>query len=69
MTGLVLLTKVAFDRMRAIRDREEGQAAVEYGVLLALILVAALAFIPGVGTAVAGAFSDVVDALGGGGGG
>ncbi len=55
--------------MEAIRGRarelrgEEGQAAVEYGVLLALILVVALAFIPGVGSAVADAFSSVSAAL------
>ena len=47
---------------RGLRE-ESGQAAVEYGVLLALILVAALVFIPGVGTAVANAFSDVSAAL------
>ena len=50
---------------QTLRDREEGQGMVEYGVLLALISVAALAFIPGVGTYVSGAFSDVLTAVGG----
>src|SRR3954452_15887131 len=49
-------------RLNSVRG-ESGQAMVEYGVLLALISVAALAFIPGIGTAVAGAFSDVLDAI------
>jgi Flp pilus assembly pilin Flp len=49
-------------RARDIR-REEGQAAVEYGVLLALILAVAIAFIPGIGTKVADAFSTISAAL------
>jgi pilus assembly protein Flp/PilA len=49
-------------RLMSVRD-EAGQAMVEYGILLALISVAALAFIPGVGTAVSNAFSSVSAAL------
>jgi Flp pilus assembly pilin Flp len=59
---LMLWTTALLGWARELRD-ERGQAAVEYGVLLALILVAALAFIPGVGTKVADAFSDVSSAL------
>ena len=49
-------------RLTSVRD-EAGQAMVEYGVLLALISVAALVFIPGVGDAVSNAFSSVEAAL------
>jgi pilus assembly protein Flp/PilA len=49
-------------RLMSVRD-ETGQAMVEYGILLALISVAALVFIPGVGTAVSNAFSTVSDKL------
>ena len=45
-------------RLMSVRD-EAGQAMVEYGILLALISVAALVFIPGVGDAVSNAFSTV----------
>ena len=41
------------------RAREEGQAAVEYGVLLALILALAIVFIKPVGTKVVDAFSTI----------
>jgi Flp pilus assembly pilin Flp len=46
----------AQDKFRA---REEGQAAVEYGVLLALILALAIVFIKPVGTKVVDAFSTI----------
>jgi Flp pilus assembly pilin Flp len=49
-------------RLMSVRD-EAGQAMVEYGILLALISVAALFFIPGVGDAVSSAFSTVSDKL------
>jgi Flp pilus assembly pilin Flp len=49
--------------VRELRDREDGQAAVEYGVLIALILAVAIAFIPGIGTKVADAFSKVSSSL------
>ena len=45
------------------RDREEGQAAVEYGVLLALILALAIVFIKPVGTKVVDAFSTISENL------
>jgi Flp pilus assembly pilin Flp len=47
-----------------LRDREEGQAAVEYGVLVALIIAVAIATIELVGPGVDGAFNDVVTAAG-----
>jgi pilus assembly protein Flp/PilA len=46
-----------------LRDREEGQAAVEYGVLVALIIAICVTVITTLGTDVQGAFQDVVDAL------
>jgi pilus assembly protein Flp/PilA len=49
--------------------REDGQAAVEYGVLLALILVVSIVVIGTMGGLVQDAFQSVVDALPGGGGG
>jgi pilus assembly protein Flp/PilA len=49
--------------------KEDGQTAVEYGVLLALILAISIGVITAVGLDVQAAFQDVVDALPGGGGG
>ncbi len=50
-------------RGRGLRDREEGQAAVEYGVLVALIIAVCILVITTLGTDVSGAFQSVVDAL------
>ena len=52
-----------FLRVRALLDREEGQAAVEYGVLVALIIALAVVVIGTLGTDVSNAFQSVVDAL------
>ena len=46
-----------------LRD-EQGQAAVEYGVLVALIIAVAIGTIQLVGPGVQGAFQAVVDAAG-----
>ena len=43
--------------------REEGQAAVEYGVLIALIIAVCVTVITTLGTDVSTAFQNVVDAL------
>ena len=55
------------DRLMAILmrvwDREEGQAAVEYGVLVALIIAVCVAIITTLGTDVSSAFQSVVSAL------
>ena len=55
------------DRLMAILmrvwDREEGQAAVEYGVLVALIIAVSVAIIKTLGTDVSDAFQSVVTAL------
>jgi Flp pilus assembly pilin Flp len=42
---------------------ESGQAVVEYGVLLALIVVGALAFIPGLAGAVTAMWQSAHDAI------
>jgi Flp pilus assembly pilin Flp len=42
---------------------EEGQAVVEYAILLAFILVGALVFLPGLQTAVMTMYQGVRDAL------
>jgi pilus assembly protein Flp/PilA len=46
-----------------LRDREDGQAAVEYGVLIALIIAVCVVVIGLLGGQVQAAFQDVVDAL------
>jgi pilus assembly protein Flp/PilA len=46
-----------------LRDREEGQAAVEYGVLVALIIAVAIGAIGLLGGKVNTAFTDVKNAM------
>ena len=54
-------------RMHLSQERhvtdEAGQAVVEYGILLALISVAAIAFLPGVGDAVSTLYQTASDAI------
>ena len=50
-------------RVCGLWDREEGQAAVEYGVLVALIIAICVAVIGTLGSSVSAAFQTVVDAL------
>lgn len=50
-------------RARELRDREEGQAAVEYGVLVALIIAVSVVIIGTLGGDVSDAFQSVVTAL------
>lgn len=59
---LALWIEAVRGRARELRS-DQGQAVVEYGVLLALILVAAIAVIELVGSGVVGTFSQVVSAL------
>ena len=59
--------KERITRWLATFSREEGQAAVEYGVLLALILVVAIVAIGVLGGEVNDAFNAVVDKMPGGG--
>jgi Flp pilus assembly pilin Flp len=47
-----------------LRDREEGQAAVEYGVLVALIIAVCVVAIQTIGGGINDAFNAVVTAAG-----
>lgn len=58
---LTLLTTI----LARTRSEEDGQAMVEYGLILVLISIAALVVLPTVGLDVQGAFQQVEDALGG----
>ena len=57
------LISLILTRMTATRDDDRGATMVEYGLLVALISVVAIAFIITIGDEVATAFSDVADAL------
>jgi len=46
-----------------LRDREEGQALVEYALLLALIAVVSIGILTTLGTSVSSIFSKVNDKL------
>jgi pilus assembly protein Flp/PilA len=47
----------------AARNREDGQAMVEYALILALVSVAAIAVLPGLGTAITNTLTSVTNAL------
>jgi Flp pilus assembly pilin Flp len=51
----------------SIRNREEGQALVEYTLILALVSVVAIGLLTTIGDDIVARLGDVVDALGGGG--
>jgi pilus assembly protein Flp/PilA len=57
-----LLTASAM-RALGLWDREEGQAAVEYGILAALIIAVSITVISTLGTDVSGLFNSAVTAL------
>lgn len=46
-----------------LRNREEGQAAVEYGVLLAVILAVVIGLYATIGTEIKGSLQDIIDKL------
>ena len=46
-------------RMKALREREEGQAMVEYALILALVSVAAVAVLSSIGTRVSVIFQSI----------
>lgn len=50
-------------RFAALRDREEGQTMAEYGVILVLIAVAAVAIIGTLGGDIVSAFQRAVNAI------
>jgi Flp pilus assembly pilin Flp len=49
----------AYLAVTALRDREEGQALVEYALLLSLIAVASITILTTLGHSVAGIFSKI----------
>jgi Flp pilus assembly pilin Flp len=51
------------ERVRALQEREEGQAMVEYALILALVSVAAVLTLDAVGVGVDGTLNTVVDNL------
>jgi pilus assembly protein Flp/PilA len=53
--------------LMSIRNREEGQALVEYTLILALVSVVAIGLLTTIGDDIVARLGDVVDALGGGG--
>ena len=53
-----------FDSFReSLRDREEGQALVEYALILALVSVVAIATLTALGTNIIAKLGEVVTAL------
>jgi pilus assembly protein Flp/PilA len=51
--------------LQTIREREEGQALVEYTLILALVSVVAILALTSIGNDVVSKLNDVVTALGG----
>jgi Flp pilus assembly pilin Flp len=51
------------ERLRALQEREEGQAMVEYALILSLVSVVAILVLTDVGTGVTDTLQDVVDAF------
>jgi pilus assembly protein Flp/PilA len=49
--------------LRRLLANEEGQTLAEYGMLLALIAVAAVAAVTGIGTAIAGQIASIAGSL------
>ncbi len=53
-------------RLQARFEREEGQGLAEYGLILALVSIAAIVALGIIAVAISGMFGDVTAALGGG---
>ena len=50
-------------KLQDLKSREEGQTMVEYGLLAALISLAAMAFLPGIATSLKTIFSNISSSL------
>ena len=50
-------------RVLAVRDREEGQAMAEYGIILALLAVIVIGVVATLGTDVRAAFQSIVNGI------
>jgi pilus assembly protein Flp/PilA len=57
--GVVMMSKI-----RRFLANEDGPTAVEYAVMLALIIVACIAVVTSLGTGVSGTFSSVGSSVG-----
>jgi Flp pilus assembly pilin Flp len=53
----------AYLSVLALRDREEGQALVEYALLLSLIAVVSIGILTALGESVSGIFNSVNESL------
>ena len=62
---MVELLNRAFSRAYALRNREEGQAMVEYALILGLVSVVAITVLTAIGTDVNTIFGKVKTALDG----
>ena len=60
-------TKEVVLRIFAFYKDEEGQALAEYGLILGLVAVVAIAALTLLGTAISGKLGDITGAFGGGG--
>ena len=47
----------------SVREREEGQALVEYALILALVSIASIAILTALGTSIGNVLQTVVDTL------
>jgi Flp pilus assembly pilin Flp len=56
---LEIMKTYVYTHVSALRDREDGQAMVEYALILALVSVVAVAALTPLGTAIANLFTDV----------
>lgn len=61
-----MVRKLEVEMVRKFFKDESGAAAVEYGLLVALIAVVILTAVTGLGTKISGKFTDAGTAIGGG---
>jgi pilus assembly protein Flp/PilA len=59
MEAVLSVSNRAYLMLAALRDREEGQALVEYALLLSLIALVSVAILTALGQSVSGIFSSV----------
>jgi len=62
-TQLMQLGSQAAALLRAVRRREEGQAMVEYALILALVSVVAVVVLASIGTGITGIFTTIANDL------
>lgn len=59
MESVKLIPMRAYLALTSLRDREEGQAMVEYALILALVSVAAVGILSVLGKSVSSIFSEI----------